>query len=720
MSVLSWNCRGLGNPEIVPDLHCMVKEKGPDLVFLMETKMQNKKCEFIRIKLGFDYMFGVDSVGRSGGLLLLWKNNFNVVIQNYSRMHINAEIKNAANNMIWKFTGFYGHPNSAKRKESWNLLRRLSTLQPNPWVCIGDFNEIVDYSEKKGIVIRPRWQMEDFQRGLEDARLHDLGFKGPKFTWNNGRPGREYTVERLDRAMANTEWRDNWRDAVVETLVCCSSDHLPLLLILQRPKIHGRKNWRPFRYEAGWSKRGDFNKIIQEAWEIKTPTRMPWVDFKRKLQKCKKVIQQWVQKSKPPTEKYIKEKTTELAKIQEEANPLKMHVEKEIREEIHTLLEQEEIKWKQRAKEDWLRDGDRNTKYFHACANHRQRKNRIDHIEDRLGRECEDATSVEKAFVEYFKFLFTSSNAHDTSECTDAIEGRLTESMKAGLTAIYTEDEIHRALMQMAPVKAPGPDDFSADFYQQQWSTVGLEVCKVVLHFLNGARMEENINMTHIALIPKKIAPRSVSDFRPISLCNVSYKIIAKVLANRLKLTLPHIISANQSAFIPGRLITDNIVAAYETLHSMESRMWGKVGYMGIKLDMSKAYDRVEWNFLEAVMRKMEFPEVWISLVMGCVKSVSYSVIVNGQPVGNIKPTRGIRQGDPLSPYLFLLCAEALSALLTRAERKGVLTGVPTSKKGPTLSHLFFADDSLIFCKANSVEWRRLTKILEKYEAASG
>jgi exonuclease III len=317
----------------------MVKEKGPDLVFLMETKMQNKKCDFIRIKLGFDYMFGVDSLGRSGGLLLLWKKNFNVTIQNYSRRHINAEINNCANNLKWKLTGFYGHPNSAKRKESWDLLRYLSNLQPSPWVCIGDFNEIVDSSEKKGVVIRPRWQMEDFQRGLEDARLHDLGFNGPKYTWNNGRPGRDYTVERLDRAVANTEWRDIWRDAGVEILVCCSSDHLPVLLKLQRLISHGRKKWRPFRYKVGWSKRGDFKKIIQEAWEVKIPSREPWVGFKRKLQKCKKVIQRWVQKSKPPTEKYIKEKTTELAKIQEEANPMKAHEEKELREEIQTLLE---------------------------------------------------------------------------------------------------------------------------------------------------------------------------------------------------------------------------------------------------------------------------------------------------------------------------------------------------------------------------------------------
>jgi hypothetical protein len=135
---------------------------------------------------------------------------------------------------------------------------------------------------------------------------------------------------------------------------------------------------------------------------------------------------------------------------------------------------------------------------------------------------------------------------------------------------------------------------------------------------------------------------------------------------------------------------------------------------------MSKAYDRVEWNFLEAMMSKLGFDARWIRLVMVCVRSVSYSVVINGKPVGHIKPTRGIRQGDPISPYLFLLCAESLSSLIQQAVNTGVLTGVPTSKRGPRLSHLFFADDSMVFCKANSVKWRRLFRILGTYEAGSG
>jgi hypothetical protein len=422
------------------------------------------------------------------------------------------------------------------------------------------------------------------------------------------------------------------------------------------------------------------------------------------LKGCRKSLKKWVWRQKIPVELQIEAKTKELLSVQMSDNSDAQVEENRIKEELHIMLEQEELKWKQRAKVNWLQNGDRNTKFFHAYANQRKKRNQISKIIDKDGRLCSSKEDIEEAFISFFKELFTASQHLEVEPCTISLVQKVSPDMNRKLLSSFTQEEISVALSQMSPLKAPGPDGFSASFYHSNWTTISTEVCNAILHFLNTGELDDNINSTFIALIPKVQKPVNVSDFRPISLCNVIFKLISKVLANRLKQVLPHIISCNQSAFIPGRLISDNILVAYETLHTMKNRLWSKVGYLGIKLDMSQAFDRVEWPFLEAVMHKLGFDPRWVCLVMKCVTSVRYSIIVNGNPVGDFTPSRGIRQGDPLSPYLFLLCAECFSSMLHHAEQRGFISGVPTSPKGPRISHLFFADDSLLFCKANRVE----------------
>jgi exonuclease III len=182
MSILSWNCRGLGNPRAVRDLCQLVREKKPKLVFIVETKMHHHRLEFLKAKLGMKNLFGVDSVGKRDGLCLLWKNEVEVNIQNYSQCHVNAEVKMEVRGKAWKLTGIYGNLEVAKRRETWALLRHLFQFKPLPWLCVGDFNEILNLTEQKGVVSKTRGQMEDFQRALEDCSLSDLGFSGPKFT----------------------------------------------------------------------------------------------------------------------------------------------------------------------------------------------------------------------------------------------------------------------------------------------------------------------------------------------------------------------------------------------------------------------------------------------------------------------------------------------------------------------------------------------------------
>lgn len=237
---------------------------------------------------------------------------------------------------------------------------------------------------------------------------------------------------------------------------------------------------------------------------------------------------------------------------------------------------------------------------------------------------------------------------------------------------------------------------------------------------LNGATMPEGLNDTIIVLIPKVKCPEQLKQLRPIRLCTVLYKLISKVIANRLKIILPDLISPSQSAFVPERMITDNVLLAYELTYHLKNKRQGAVGVAAIKLDICKAYDRVEWSFLQQMMLKMGFNHQWVDLIMKCISIVNYKIKVNGEYTESIIPQRGLRQGKPLSPYLFLLCAEGLSALLQRAEKDKKIMGAKICRGAPSVNHLFFADDSLIIMQAEQEGATELRRILHVYEKVSG
>ena len=269
--------------------------------------------------------------------------------------------------------------------------------------------------------------------------------------------------------------------------------------------------------------------------------------------------------------------------------------------------------------------------------------------------------------------------------------------MNRMLNMPFQDLEVYSALKQMYPLKSPGPDGMPPLFFQHFWPTIGNTVTKMVLDFLNFGSAPPKFNDTYVVLIPKNKDPKNIFDYRPISLCNVIFKLASKVIANTLKKILPSIISDTQSAFVHGRLITDNILVAFEAMHHISKKKASKKGTMALKLDMSKAYDRVEWVYLEKIMEQLGFNQCWRRLIMRCVTTVSYSFRINGKVYGSVQPSRGIRHGDPLSLYLFLIVAESLSSQIRKSVEVGTLEGVAVCRGGPKLSHFFFADDSLIF-----------------------
>jgi hypothetical protein len=319
----------------------------------------------------------------------------------------------------------------------------------------------------------------------------------------------------------------------------------------------------------------------------------------------------------------------------------------------------------------------------------------------------------------FYEGLFTSEPSTSIDAVLDSIPCKVTDEMNVDLAREYTDDEIRAALFQMGPTKAPGPDGFPALFYQTHWDFFGNEICQAVRSFLEGGVIPDGLCDSIIVLIPKMTNPVHLKNFRPISLCNVLYKIASKVLANRLKIILPLIVSEHQSAFVPGRLITDNALIAYESLHTIKQQQ-SKRPFFALKVDMMKAYDRVEWNYLEGCLLKLGFSPAWTNTVMRCVTSVKYAVRVNGELTNPVIPTRGIRQGDPISPYLFLLCTEGLSCLLQQKERQGELQGIRNGRLGPPISHLLFADDSIFFACSDRRSVDALHSTLDTFCEGSG
>ena len=235
---------------------------------------------------------------------------------------------------------------------------------------------------------------------------------------------------------------------------------------------------------------------------------------------------------------------------------------KKLEGQIHDILIDEEIFWKQRSRAEWLKVGDKNTKYFHYKASSRKKKNRIWGIENGSGSWTDKAEEVEYEFCEYFAKLFTTSqpSQEEISAALEGITPRVSEAMNEQLEQPFTLEDITEALAQMSPTKAPGPDGLPAAFYQKHWNVVKKRVITTCLHILNEQGTMAPLNHTYIALVPKVSKPRRVTDYRPISLCNVIYRIVAKTIANRLKHILHQVISPTQSVFIPDRLITDNII----------------------------------------------------------------------------------------------------------------------------------------------------------------
>uniref|UniRef100_A0A803QBY9 Reverse transcriptase n=1 Tax=Cannabis sativa TaxID=3483 RepID=A0A803QBY9_CANSA len=408
-----------------------------------------------------------------------------------------------------------------------------------------------------------------------------------------------------------------------------------------------------------------------------------------KFARCANKLSVWGNKVTGNFKVHISRCKKELQRLANRRDTASIQRHKEVNEELFHVLDQREAFWKQRSKQLWLKQGDHNSSYFHKAATTRKRHNKIVSLKNENGVRVGWDNGLSQVMIDYFTTLFQASNL-SCPEVINCVNSSVLSFLHDELRMAVSEEEVKRAIFQMHPDKSLGSDGMTPGFYQKCWSIVGRDVVAAVQSFFLTGKFELGCSKANIVL----------------------------VTVNRMKPYMNAIVGDTQSAFILGRLISDNILISFEVLHYLKRKRKGKDGFMALKLDMSKAYDRIKWPFLEIMLRKLSFDQWWIFLLMKCVTSAQYMVVHENKEMGPIIPSRGIRQRDPLSSYLFILCAEGLSALLYKYERAGLIHGCKVANGAPCISHMLFADHSYLYCKATILEATRIKDILLKNKFA--
>lgn len=592
-------------------------------------------------------------------------------------------------------------------------LRREKLNFTDPWLAMGDFNTVLEASEISNPSNYSHSRSAAFAEWIFDQALVDVGYDGPCMTWKRGNSDATFKSARLDRALGDGDWIMRFQNASMQHLPMVHSDHSPLLM-----KTNGKTGDRHnqcFKFQAAWLSNEGLEQTIRDKWN-------PNGKLRENIRTIIPALEYWSKHVFGSIRRKKDKLLARLAGIQKKTLMGKhsglVKLEKRLQDELDDVLYQEELHWYQKSREEWITSGDRNTHFYHMATVIRRARKKVTGMKNDNGDLITNKDELKEMMRSFFIILFEKD---DTCDITLAPKGGFPIINAARLECMkyVSADDIKKAVKDMAPMKAPGPDGLHALFYQKVWTIVGESVVKMAEDFFNTGDLQEGMNDTYITLIPKVDKPERPTNFRPISLCNVSYKIITKAMANKLKDILKEVIGPNQSSFVPERQITDNILIYQEVLNTMKRKRNGK-GLMAIKIDLEKAYDRLSWEFIKDTLEEVGMDHTWTRNIMACVETSRLSILWEGEQTEYFKPGRGIRQGDPISPYLFVLCMERLSHIIQAEVANGNWKGVKVSRKGPVLSHLFFADDMVLFSEADERQVDIVKKSLDRFCAYSG
>ncbi|XP_027120510.1 uncharacterized protein [Coffea arabica] len=574
----------------------------------------------------------------------------------------------------------------------------------------GDYNVVSCAEERIGGSAPNIRDLEEFNSALHRSGLFPVQFDGSAYTWTNGR-----MWQRLDRAVVNGVWLSDVEMTRVAHLQRGRSDHCPLLI--RGGSTSTRRS--SFRFLNVWQGHSSFQTTVKSAW-AQTVSGVGMQKFFNKLQVVKRVLSRWNGRVFGNVSQRVQVAADNLLAKEilydQNRDTLSRMAVHEARAVHSRELALECEFWRQKAAIKWIKEGDANTSFFHAAVKQKRSSNFISRIRGNGDCWFDSIDDIKLSAGDFFSSLFTADRAACSGSRPSIDLPKLTQEDNDLLLKSPSVEEVHKVICSLDPQSAAGPDGFGGGFYQSCWECIKDDFMDAVKDFFAGATMPRGFSSTTITLLPKKEGACEWKDFRPISLSNVSSKIISKILSTRINQFLPKLILEFQTGFIPGRGIQDNVLLAQELILDLDKKL--RHPNVILKLDMEKAYDRVEWGFLLYMLREFGFKEGVVDLIFRLISNVWFSVLVNGELTSVFKSTRGVRQGDPLSSTLFLFVSEFLGRGLQQ-----LFTNTPGFRflsKGGLVPFLAFADDMVNFTRASSECLLAVSSLLRQYEILSG
>ncbi|XP_057782626.1 uncharacterized protein LOC131000636 [Salvia miltiorrhiza] len=590
------------------------------------------------------------------------------------------------------------------------------------FLIIGDFNAILGAHERRGRRVPASTPCTEFRAFIDEHNLIQPDSSGPFFTWTDRRRFPSPIESVLDRALFSQAFEDMWYSINSMVLPRLGSDHSPILLKCQDTATPPKG--RRFRFLNMWCLHEGFLDQVRASWSQPLDCLCPMVRVMKKLKRLRPTLKTW---NKDTFGNY----NVTLADLQQDLSSLQENIDERgytdelfdqevnLQARIGSVLLRKSEHLRQQSRVSWLSDGDRNTRFFHSMVKWRRSNQNIKKL-NIDGVISEDPGVMAAHVIHFYEDLFSEpiSPPVDRSWISGYIPASVSPAQSDMLVATPSAEDIRLTVFSMDMNSAPGPDGFNGAFFKHSWEVVGEDLIAAVRRFFTHSYLPQGLNSNLLCLLPKKTDAVLVSDFRPIVLGNFLFKVITKILASRLNEIAAVIVSANQFGFISGRSIQECILLASEGVNCMERSIQGR--NMALKVDIRKAFDTLNWDFVEVVLDCFGFLQTFRHWIRVIFQSARISVLFNGEQHGYFGCSRGVRQGDPLSPILFALAEEVLSSMLSDAADRGFIARMRMSRSLLFPAHLLYADDVLLFCKATWRSCRMIESILHIYALVSG